>query len=347
MPESNFHAMVLVAPRAFEKQQRTVPTLGPNEVLIRAHYAGVCGTDLALFNGQYEVPLPLVLGHEFSGRVKAVGDDVSEHWIGRRVVADINNTCRSYKRDNMCPECQRQNSNHCRERTVLGIIEADGAFAEYIRVPAYNLHPIPDVLSDQVAVLVEPMAAALQTFVKRPLEPNERVVVMGAGRLGGLIVAAAKSKGAEVIAISRHAKRRAFAQIFGADHVLAPSPTLSSEIRELWGGELADVVVDATGHPDGLQAALECVRPCGTLCLKTTVGQPSTLAMTRIVVDEIQLSSSRCGSFSEAIHFLEQNPFPFDEWFQGTYPLSQLGSALQAAQEPGKILIDLQHTASI
>lgn len=342
MGQSTYQAMSLVAPRCVEKQQRELPALAANEVLIRNHLAGICGTDLALFRGQYETALPLVLGHEFCGSVKEVGEGVSEHWIGRRVVVEINNSCVSYKRQELCPECASGRSNHCRLRTVVGIAGYDGGFAECTRAPAMNLHPIPDSLDDRVAVLVEPMAAAIQTFVMRPLDVGEKVVVIGTGRLGGLIVAAAKKKGADVIGVSRDPKRRAFAQMFGAQLTLAPSEQLPQQVSEYFGGQLADVVVDATGHPDGFATALACVRPRGTICLKTTVGMPSTIDMTRIVVDEIQLSASRCGPFSEAIHFLEQHPFPWEEWFVASYPMCDLGMAFQAADQPGKILVDLQ-----
>lgn len=341
MPERSYHAMVLVAPRAFEDQHRTLPALGPHEVLVRVHYAGICGTDLALFRGQYETGLPLVLGHEFSGVVHQVGSAVSEQWEGRRVVAEINNTCVVEQREALCRECASHRANHCSERTVIGIDRADGAFAEFVKVSMRNLHPIPDRMSDRVAVLVEPMAAALQTFVLRPLEQGERVVVVGAGRLGCLIIAAARSKGAKVLAVSRSEERRAFALAFGAELALEPTDSLAEQIRAWNNGTLADVAVDVTGHPDGLQTTLDCVRPKGTVCLKTTVGVPTTLDMTRIVVDEIQLSASRCGPYCEAIHFLEQRDLPLDDWFRATFPLGQLALALQEASLPGKVLVDV------
>lgn len=347
MLDDSYTKMTLLAPRTFERQTETLEELGPHEAWIRVHLTGICGTDLAIYEGHYEVPLPLVLGHEFCGTVERVGSKVADTWRNRRVVAELNNACLSYEDPEPCPECRAMMPNHCRRRTVLGIINAHGAFAQYVRVPVKNIHPLPDSLSDQRAVFVEPMAAALQTFVLRPLEHGERVVVLGAGRLGQLIIAAARAQHAEVIAISRTPEKLAFATQFGAQHTFQADPTLSidpslpTRLRERFDDRLADVVVDATGHPDGLPQALELVRPRGTICTKTTVGQPSNLDLTRLVVDEIQISSSRCGPFSAAIHFLEQQELPLDAWIQQSFPLHQLPLAMQAAKQTGKILVDL------
>ncbi|MBK05833.1 MAG: alcohol dehydrogenase [Deltaproteobacteria bacterium] len=341
--EKQFTAMTLIAPRTFEVQKRAFQPLGPHEVRVRVHLAGVCGTDLAIFEGHYQVPLPLVLGHEFCGVVEEIGSEVPPSWLQRRVVVEINNSCLAYEREDLCPECQHNRPHHCRERTVIGIERADGAFAEVISVPAQNLHPLPDSLSNEVAIFTEPMAAALQTFVQRPIEHGENVVVLGAGRLGLLIIAAARAAGAQVIAVSRSEIRRKFALQFGAHYAMSPSQDLPQHLREICGQQLADVVVDATGNPEGLSEALALVRPLGTICVKTTVGQPSSLDLTKLVVDEIDISSSRCGPFSQAIHFLEQHELPFSQWITETYPLTQLVQAMSQAQQPGKVLIDPLH----
>ena len=337
-----YRAMSLIAPETLELRDKPLKEPGPKEVLVKVSLAGVCGTDLAIYGGHYQVDLPLVLGHEFCGVVAQVGADISTSWIGRRVAVDINNSCLAYQKEDPCPECKKQMPRHCRTRTVTGIIQMDGAFAEYITVPAQNLHPLPDAISDRAAVLVEPMAAALQTFIMRPLVLDEYVVVLGTGRLGLLIVAAAKSHGAKVIGISRSQVKRDFAKRFGADEILAPSPDLPQQIQEITGGMLADVVVEASGNPEILKDAIELVRPRGTICLKTTAGVPSQIDLTRIIVDEIQLSTSRCGPFAPTIHFLEQHDLPIEDWIQETFPLSQLPQGMEAATQPGKFLISPQ-----
>ncbi len=336
-----FKAMTLLAPRELEMQTHPLPEIGRGQALIRVILAGVCGTDLALYRGQYEVPLPCVMGHEFVGMVEQIGEGVDSRWLDKRVSVEIN-LCETFSQSpgGACEWCHANTPNHCDTRTVLGIIEADGAFAEYLVVPVSNLHLVPATVNDIEAVLVEPMAAALQTFVMCPLEPGQRVVVLGAGRLGVLIVAAAKAAGAEVTAVSRTVQRLELARAFGADYRLLAGPRLIQDVLGVCDGELADVVVEVTGNPAGLQDAVGLVRPRGTICLKTTVGEPSTVDLTKIVVDEIQLSASRCGPFAEAIRFLEDHSLPLKEWIRASYPLEQLDDAMDAASQPGKILVD-------
>jgi threonine dehydrogenase-like Zn-dependent dehydrogenase len=338
MPES-YTAMTLVAPRTFEQQQRQIGPLAPHEVWLRVRTTGVCGTDIAIYKGQYKVPLPRVLGHEFCAEVARIGEQVPPSWLGRRVVAEINNACPEVKANANCGTCGRLHPNHCPKRTVTGIIRADGAFAEYVRVPFATLHALPDEISDEIGVFVEPMAAALQTFVIRPLANGERVLVLGAGRLGLLIIAAARASGAQVVAVTRSAIRQQFALHFGAEAVFAPHEHLEEDLRSVFHGQLADVVVEATGTPEGLLEATRLVRPRGTICLKTTTGVPSEIDLTKIVVDEIQLSGSRCGPFASAIHFLEQTRAPLQRFLTERFPLAQLASAMKAAKQPGKVLV--------
>lgn len=335
--------MVMVEPGSLSEQSQEIRSPEPHEVRVRVLCAGVCGTDLALYSGQYPVPLPCVMGHEFVGVVEEVGTEVHHRWVGRRVAVEIN-ICEDYTQGDgeACPTCGQLSPGHCEKRTVLGIIQAPGAFARYMYAPVSNLHVLPDSIDDTTAVLVEPVAAAIQTFVMCPLDKGhrQRVVVLGAGRLGLLIIAVAAAEGAEVVAVSRTAERLELARKFGAHHAFQTGPELASKIRELGQGELADVVVEVTGNPKGLNDALQLVKPRGTICLKTTVGEPSVVDLTKIVVDEIQLSGSRCGPFAEAIHFLERHPLPLEDWIRASYPLERLGEALEEAKLPGKVLVN-------
>lgn len=335
--------MVMVEPGTFQAKPQDIRAPEPHEVRVRVLCAGVCGTDLALFSGQYPVPLPCVMGHEFVGVIEEVGADVHHRWVGRRVAVEIN-VCDEYSQGDgeACPTCGALNPGHCDKRTVIGIIQAPGAFARYLYAPVSNLHVLPDSVDDQTAVLVEPVAAAIQTFVMCPLDKGhrQRVVVLGAGRLGLLIIAVAASEGAEVIAVSRTAERLELARKFGAHHAFQAGPDLESQIRSVNDGKLADIVVEVTGNPAGLGDALKLVRPRGTVCLKTTVGEPSVVDLTKVVVDEIQLSASRCGPFAEAIHFLERHPLPLKEWIRASYPLEQLSDAMEEAKLPGKVLLN-------
>ncbi len=152
--KSHHRAAALSSLRKFEAVTRRFPSLQPGEAIVRVEFAGVCGTDIALFSGDYAVPLPLVLGHELVGEVVEVGSEDSRTWIGKRVTAEINNTCRAYNREVFCVACRRGLSNHCIERTVVGIINYDGAYAQFVRVPVLNLHSLPDTISWEEGVLL-------------------------------------------------------------------------------------------------------------------------------------------------------------------------------------------------
>src|SRR5215211_8688537 len=147
-----------------------------NEALIKIRKAGICSTDLELVKGYY--PYTGILGHEFVGEV-VEADDTS--WIGQRVVGEINVVC------NECEQCLNERPTHCENRTVLGIINRDGTFAEFTNLPISNLHRVPDSVPDEMAVFTEPLAAALEIQEQVQVKPNERVLLIGAGRLGQLI----------------------------------------------------------------------------------------------------------------------------------------------------------------
>jgi len=337
----DYRAAVLVEPRRIEIRERQVGGLDPAEALVRVRAAGVCGTDLAIYDGDYEVPLPLVLGHEWVGVVEDVGSPADSDWIGRRVVGEINHHCIAMRRGRLCPACRAGLPTHCRERTVTGIIGRDGAFAERMVVATDNLRAVPEAMGDEAAIFVEPLAAALQTFEMTPLEAGRTVVVLGCGRLGVLVAMAAARLGAKVLAFARNPRHVALAERVGVEARLERSPeAVASAVREATGGLGADVVVEATGSPEGLSTALDCARPRGTVALKSTPGVPvKQFDLTRTVVDEIRLQGSRCGDFSAAIRFWERHRPPLERLIAGEFPLEGIEEALAQAHGPGKILV--------
>lgn len=337
----NHRAAALLSIHKFEIVTRRFPSLQPSEAIVRVEFAGVCGTDIALFTGGYSVSLPLVPGHELVGEVVEVGSEDSHPWVGKRVTAEINNTCRAYNREVFCAACRRGLSNHCVERTVVGIINYDGAYAEYVRVPILNLHPLPDSISWQEGVFIEPLAAAIQTFELTPISPSNQVVVLGVGRLGLLICAVASLKKARVCAVSRSPDKLERASAWGAVGAInANHPKWIEAVREWAGGIGADVVVDATGSPEGLRLATEIVRPHGTIALKTTCGLPATgIDTTKLVVDEVQIQTSRCGPFAKAIGLLTRESLPVKSLVSEIFPLEGATLALEAARSSTKVLI--------
>ena len=180
------------------------PTPSGQEALIRVRLAGICNTDLELLRGYMDYHG--VLGHEFVGEVVQAAD---EKWIGRRVVGDINAACYT------CDVCLAGRHTHCPNRTTLGIYRRDGAFADYLQLPQANLYPVPDNVPDEMAVFVEPLAAACEILEQIQIRPTDRVVVLGDGKLGLLVAAVLRLTGAELTLIGRHKEKLAIARGWG------------------------------------------------------------------------------------------------------------------------------------
>ena len=331
----------LIAPGKLEIKQKPYLFARPGEAIIEVYYSGVCGTDLALFHGEYPAFLPHVCGHEITGRVKSVGEGVDKNWIGKKVTAEINNTCISYGKNQLCSSCKKNLPSHCQTRTVTGIINHEGAFADEVRVAAGTLHEIPSNIDPLIATLTEPLAAALQTFELSPIEKNETVVVLGAGRLGVLIVFVAFLKGTQTVAVSRSDTKRKRAFDFGAQHVFTPDDAID-EIKNLTDGLGANKVIDTTGNPDGIKQAFKLVRPRGTIDCKTTCGLPSTgLNMTKLVVDEIRLQGSRCGPFKPAMKIIQKHQKKLKSLITSIRPLEETQAALESASKENKVILNI------
>ncbi|MHA1144468.1 MAG: zinc-binding dehydrogenase [Candidatus Helarchaeota archaeon] len=331
-------------PNEIKIVERKKPNIKENEVLIKVAYAGICNTDLEIFNGEYIIPkAPLVLGHEFTGEVVELGSPEYKAILGKRVTAEINNTCLAYRRRYLCPACRTNLDNHCLKRTVLGIVKSDGAFAQYIKVPIGNVHVLPENVSLKEGVFIETLAAAIQTFEMAPITIGNLVVVFGVGKLGLLILSVARHLGARVIAVSRSRKKLDFARRFGADFVLTPQDDIRRLVDNLTEDLGADVVVESSGDPQNLEKCLEVVKPRGTIVLKTTTSnQAKNIDTTKIVLDEIKIIGSRCGPFPKAMNMIASKMIDVNRLISEVYPLTKIDEAFEAAKEKFKILIDCQ-----
>jgi 2-desacetyl-2-hydroxyethyl bacteriochlorophyllide A dehydrogenase len=325
---------------------RSLPMPGPREAIIGVSRAGVCGTDVAIYRGDYNVTLPLVLGHEFVGRVMAVGDGVDGALVGQRITADINNTCIARGDTPPCALCSRGLDKHCTRRTVTGIVGHDGAFQQFMCVPAGTLHPVPDVIPDDAAVLVEPLAAAFRVFEVSDLPASASVLVLGPGRLGILILRVAVHLGLRTAALSRSRTKRERARASGAHLVLAPNQDRLRETLREWAsgsadGHGPDMVIDATGDPESLNVALQLVRPRGIVALKTTCGRPTPFDATLAVVNEVQVQGSRCGDHARAIDALSSGAVKVDDLVTAAFPMHAVEAALKAAAGGAKVVIEI------
>jgi threonine dehydrogenase-like Zn-dependent dehydrogenase len=300
--------------------ERPAPAPAAGEVLVRVIRAGVCETDLQLIKGY--MGFRGVLGHEF------VGVAESGPLAGRRVVGEINCACWS------CATCRMGLPTHCPNRTVLGILNHDGAFADLIAVPQRNLHEVPDTLSDDVAVFTEPVAAAFQIPSQVAIRRTDRIVILGDGRLGNLCAQVLARLSDHLLVVGKHAEKLAILASMGVATAL-----LSDQLDErAW-----DIVVDCTGSESGLPAALKLVRPRGTIVLKTTVAGQQTLAWAPFVIDEVMLVGSRCGPFDTALAALDQGHVKVQPLISDRFDLSRGLDALARAQTKGilKVLLDV------
>ena len=288
--------------------------------MVRVTRAGVCETDLQLIKGY--MGFRGVLGHEF------VGVAESGPLAGQRVVGEINCACWQ------CDTCRSGFPTHCPNRTVLGILNHDGAFADLIAVPQRNLHRVPDAIPDDIAVFTEPVAAAFQIPAQIEIAGSERIVVLGDGRLGNLCAQVLASMADEVLVIGKHREKLALLDAMGLKTAL-----LSDDLPQ----RSFDIVVDCTGSESGLPAALKLVRPRGTIVLKTTVAGTQTLAWAPFVIDEVTLVGSRCGPFDRALNALEHGLVDVEPLITDRFSLSDGLKALQKAQQKGvlKVLIEM------
>ena len=292
----------------------------PNEALIKIRKAGICSTDLELVKGYY--PYTGILGHEFVGEVVEVGD-VS--WIGQRVVGEINVVC------NQCEQCLNGRPTHCENRTVLGIVNRDGTFAEYTTLPITNLHRVPDSVPDEMAVFTEPLAAALEIQEQINIKPTDRVLLIGAGRLGQLIAQTLALTGCDLRVVARHAHQQSLLKARGIR-------IISEEEIQPWRW---DVVVEATGSPSGFSLARQAIRPRGTLVMKSTYKGEMSVNFSSIVVDEINLIGSRCGPFEPALRLMESRQVDPTVLIADEFKLEEALKAFERAAETGvlKVLV--------
>ncbi len=298
------------------------PTPGSGEALIRVVRAGICNTDLELVKGYYGYQG--VLGHEFVGVVEESPDDPS--WVGRRVVGEINIACGE------CDMCRRGLPRHCRNRKVLGILGKDGAFADYVTLPLENLHAVPDSISDAEAAFTEPLAAALEILEQVTIAPGERVIVVGAGKLGLLIAQVVARTGADLTVVLRTRRR---------NYELLRKWGIGTASLEELPKAMADKVIDATGTPEGFEAARSLVRPRGTMVLKSTYHGEMLVNMTSVVVDELTLVGSRCGPFDKALGWLERRDVDVLSMLDAEYPLERGAEAIEFASRPGVLKVAL------
>jgi len=298
-----------------------LPTVPSGEALIKVRLSGICGTDLELVRGYY--PFTGIPGHEFVGEVVEAPE---KDWVGQRVVGEINAACGE------CEQCRNRRPTHCEQRTVLGIAGRNGVHAEYFSLPLANLHRVPGTLPDEAAVFTEPLAAALEIQEQVHFQPTDRVLLVGAGRLGQLIARTLFLTGCDLRVVARHAHQQALLErlkirLIGEDQILPRH----------W-----DVVVEATGSGSGFDLARRALRPRGTLVLKSTYKGEMTINWSPFVVDEMTIIGSRCGPFAPALRLLERGQVDPTDLIAAKYSLDKAPGAFREAGKAGTLKVLLE-----
>lgn len=320
---------------------KPLPELRPKWALVRVRLAGICNTDVEILRGYHN--FGGTPGHEFVGEVaevSGVSTPVKSRWVGRRVCGEINVSCSAYGYRPICRFCKRGLKTHCERRTVLGIVAHDGAFAEYLALPLENLHVVPDAVGDELAVFVEPLAAACEILEQVDVRKLREAAVLGDGKLAQLIARTLKTRIARVVLYGKHKEKLLLAERAGIEmeRVLGDA----SDVTRVKG--TFPLVVDATGSPTGLALAQHLCEPRGTLVLKSTFHGAAPIETWPIVVKEITVVGSRCGPFAKALALLRSgkiDPLPL---ITRTFPLAQAQAAIDFAQQPGVMKVLLKPT---
>ncbi len=303
-------------------QDGSIPRIRPGWALIKVQLAGICKTDLEIMKGY--MGYSGVLGHEFLGRVESCNDPA---WIGQRVVGEINAACGE------CDWCAQGLGRHCPRRTTLGIVNHDGCMAEYCALPVENLHIVDPDISDEQAILTEPLAAACEILEQLPLSGKERVIVLGDGRLGILCAWALATVASDVTLVGHHQDKLDIARW----------REITMSLRGEGVAPGADLVVDATGSGRGIAQAMELCRPRGTIVLKSTVALQGEINLAPLVINELTVVGSRCGRFSDALAMMHVFPdMPLPRLITDRYPLHQAVEAFAAARNGQALKIVLE-----
>ena len=308
--------------------EKPIPQKG--EALIRVKLAGICNTDYEITKGY--MGYVGVLGHEFVGVVEGVNSntETDKQWIGIRVVAEISWGCD----DPNCEWCAKKNYRHCPNRHTIGIWKKDGCMAEYITLPTNILFEVPENVTDEQAVFVEPLAAACEITEQLHIEHTSKVVVLGDGKLGLTTALTLNALNLDVLLVGKHQNKLDIAKAQGVETQLLENFKIEKKY---------DVVVEATGSASGFETSMALTKPRGVLVLKSTVASGKELNLAPIVIDEITVLGSRCGQFAPALRLLKNNRIDFTPFITKTYDIDDAIEAFEAnkSKESLKILIKI------
>jgi threonine dehydrogenase-like Zn-dependent dehydrogenase len=323
-----------------KRKNASMPSLRPGWMLVRVRIAGICNTDMELLRGYHN--FRGTPGHEFIGEVQdaaGVSAALKKQWIGKRVTGEINIACHALSFRPVCRFCKRGLTRHCERRKVLGIVAQNGAFAEYLALPLENLHAIPGSISDEMAVFVEPLAAACEILDQVNVKQFREAAVLGDGKLAQLIARVLRTALPRVVMYGKHSEKLALARRARIETKRIRGD--ASDLKRV--KETFAMLIEATGSPTGLASALHMTEPRGTLVLKSTFHGAAPVETWPIVVKELTVAGSRCGPFDKAIALLKSGKVDPRPLISRTFPLRDAATAIAFAQKPGVMKVLLKN----
>ncbi len=319
-------------PGRVEFSEKELVQPGEGEVLIRIAASAICGSDLHIFKGKHpSVPLPVTIGHEFSGTVAAVGKNVGNVKVGDRVTVEPVLVCGT------CMACRTGNYGYC-ENISFTYRNGDGAMADYITVEASHVYPLPDRLSSEAGALIEPLSVAVHAVRRADIQMGETVLVIGAGAIGLLIAALCRNRGAgEVIVSDFSHARLEMAEKLGATMSINPSDTdLLEKISEVTGGSGVDKAFECVGLEVTFNQVMQAVRKNGLATIVGIFEKPQiSINAARFVTHEIRIQGSQgyCWDFPVALQMSKE--IDLEMLVTHSFPLDELQQALETALDRG------------
>jgi L-iditol 2-dehydrogenase len=328
-------AALLRSPETIVIEDVVLPPIAEKDVRIRPSYAGICGTDISIYKGHREVMYPFILGHEFLGQVVAIGENVTKVRTGQRVIVEPNYPCGS------CALCRKGRGAVCAQKGAMGV-NMPGCFSEYAIAPAEFVWPVPDAISDQDAVTIEPLTVSLHGFLQSGVQKGDTVVVLGCGVVGLLLVQVAVSMGVRVIASDRYSDKLAMAQSFGAE--IMPD---GQNAARFWDQLNVITVFECAGVPETVELALRAAPRGSNVVLLGLSSQPASFVPVRIVREGINIHTSMIydhpADFARAIDLVAAGTLHPSKVVTHDYSFEAIGQALEYAStgKAGKILINM------
>ncbi|WP_204910269.1 alcohol dehydrogenase catalytic domain-containing protein [Microlunatus spumicola] len=328
---TSMRVSVLTGQKALGMEERAVPVPEGDQVLVQVSKVGVCGSDVHYYRdgriGPFVVDAPLVLGHELSGTIVAVGAGVDASRIGQRVAVEPQKPCRR------CSQCKAGRYNLCPFMEFYATPPIDGAFCEYVAIEEDFAHPVPDSISDEAAALLEPLSVGIAAARKGRIVPGSRVLIAGGGPIGVITAQAARAFGAaEIIVSDPVADRRKMAERFGATATVDPTQVDTTDLQ-------VDCFIDACGVPAAIVAGMESVRGAGTVVIVGTGSDTVAMPIPTIMNKELNVTGvfRYTDTWPLGAHLVATGQVELDPLVTGRFGLDDVENALNADLQPGSL----------